>query len=183
MDPFIMDFEIRLTVIDVRGTEETGIGNGVVRDIICSFFTELCSSHMIGCQEKVPNVRHDMGKEQWQSIARIMIYGVRLGYFPLFFSQAFMSSTLFGEEHLNMDFLVNSLKQCVSVEEQDVIQEMMSTFHQDNEHLLDLLSSYQCFQLPTADNLKGILSEIAHQELVQKPRYIANCFSEVFSPQ
>ena len=46
--------------------------------------------------------------------------------------------------------------------------------------LLDLLDSYHCYRMPTCTNVKEILCELAHQELIQKPRYIANCFASVF---
>ena len=65
------NFLINVTVIAQRGNEEEGIGGGVMRDVICTFVSNLASSHMIGCEEKVPSVRHDMGLRQWKSVARI----------------------------------------------------------------------------------------------------------------
>ena len=56
---------------------------------------------------------------------------------------------------------------------------MLSNFEEDNAELLQLLSFYKCYRTPTKDNLHAIIIELAHQETVQKPRYIANCFMEV----
>ena len=60
-DPDILNFSINVTVIDQRGNEEEGMGGGVMRDVICTFVSNLAYSRMIGCEEKVPSVRHDMG--------------------------------------------------------------------------------------------------------------------------
>ena len=48
-----------------------------------------------------------------------------------------------------------------------------------NSELLELLSSNKCYRNPNEDNIKNILSQLAHQELIQKPRYVANCWSSV----
>ena len=44
-----------------------------------------------------------------------------------------------------------------------------------------MLSSYNCYRIPKKENLKEILLEVAHQKLIQKPRYVTNCFSSVFT--
>ena len=49
-----MNFSINDTVIDQRGNEEGGTGEGVMRDVICTFVSNLAYSHVIGCEEKVP---------------------------------------------------------------------------------------------------------------------------------
>jgi len=48
-----------------------------------------------------------------------------------------------------------------------------------NEDLLDFLSTYKCFRLPTKDTMRTILLELAHQEIIQRPRYIANCWPTI----
>ena len=65
------------------------------------------------------------------------------------------------------------------MDEKETIKETLSHFD-ESEELLDLLSSYRCFRKPTKDNIKNILAEIAHQEIIQKPRYVSNCFSQEF---
>ena len=76
IDLTIPNFELK--VIDVRGQEESGIGVGEGKDVICSFFGELSNSDMIGCLEKV---RHDMTRKHWKAVGRIMLYGFIIGYF------------------------------------------------------------------------------------------------------
>lgn len=180
-DAEILKYELSLTVIDPRGEEELGVGEGVVRDIICLFFNELKDSHMIGSQEKVPVVRHDMSSEQWKAVARILIYGIRVGYYPLFLSEMFMAACCFGEDVVSEHLLINAFERYVSIEEKNLIKENLITFDDQDEMIMDMLSSYNCYRGATSsETLKEIVKEVSHQEIIQKPRYISNCFSEIF---
>ena len=48
----------------------------------------------------------------------------------------------------------------------------------DPKDVLDLLSSYNCYRNPTKENIRLTLEELAHQELLQKPQYIANVWNQ-----
>ena len=61
---------------------------------------------------------------------------------------------------------------------------MLTNFKVDSEEhdeLLDILSRYQCRSNPTEKNLKNLLVEIAHLQLIQSPKYISSAFAEIFS--
>ena len=45
---------------------------------------------------------------------------------------------------------------------------------------MNLLGSYNCFRVPKENNFKSIILELAHQEFIQKSKYIINCFGMVF---
>ncbi len=51
----------------------------------------------------------------------------------------------------------------------------------DDEDAIEFLSSFKCFKVPTPDNIKTIIEELAHQELVQKPKYVINCWTPLVS--
>ena len=105
-DENILNCVLEITVVDHRGREEEGKGSGVLRDVFCSFWKEFFSSLTVGALEKVPNVRHDHGKNEWVSIARILVYGVKMAkYFPLDLSSAFIACVLFGEENVTTELL------------------------------------------------------------------------------
>ena len=36
-----------------------------------------------------------------------------------------------------------------------------------------------CRKTPTAENIDSVILELAHQELIQKPKYIASCWSPI----
>ena len=51
----------------------------------------------------------------------------------------------------------------------------------DNDDVLEFLSTFKSFQKPSKDNIRSIISELAHQELIQKPRYVLNCWAPILN--
>ena len=51
----------------------------------------------------------------------------------------------------------------------------------NDDAVLEVLSSYKCYKNPTKENVKLIITQLAHQELVQKPKYISNCWKPIIS--
>ena len=115
-----------------------------------------------------------------KAVGRIILYGLRVGYFPLSLSPTFMISTIFGETRVSDEALLDSFKLFVSTDEKEVVTSMLQDFKENDEDLMDLLSAYKCYRNPNAGNIREILVELSHQELIQKPRYISNCFARVF---
>ena len=72
-----------------------GEGDGVARDIILEFFSEFVTPCKMGCTEVVPVIRHTMKKSYWKAVARLILYGLRVGYFPFQISPVFLISALF----------------------------------------------------------------------------------------
>lgn len=52
-------------------------------------------------------------------------------------------------------------------------------FNPADEDVLDFLTMWKCCKRPTKENIESIILELAHQELVQKPRYIVNCWTAI----
>ena len=44
-----------------------------------------------------------------------------------------------------------------------------------------MFSSFKCYKIPTKDNIFALLHELAHQEIVQKPRYIVDCLAPILN--
>ena len=102
---------------------------------------------------------------------------VRLRYFPLQLSPAFITTRLFGDEALTDDLLLDSFRFYLSSEERETLDECFAGRLSPNDgEILDLLSSLKCYRNPTEENLKEIILELTHQEFVQKPRYGTNCW-------
>ena len=100
-DPNILNNLINIKVIDNRGQEENGKGKGVILDVQTHFWQECFTVHTAGSTEKTLLIRHAMQKDQWQSIARVIVYDFTvLNYFPLKLSQLIITTCLFGEESL-----------------------------------------------------------------------------------
>ena len=98
MDKSILSFNLRISVIDQRGKPEQGESEGVARDFICRFFSEFVTLCTMGCTEVVPAILHIMKKKHWKTVACLMLYGLRVRYFPIRVSPVFLISALFSED-------------------------------------------------------------------------------------
>ena len=76
-DPSMMNVNLDVTVIGNDGNAEEGTGVGVMREVLTSFWQLVYHSLAVGTQEKVPCIRHELQKTQWESIAGIIVYGVK----------------------------------------------------------------------------------------------------------
>ena len=89
---------------------------------------------------------------------------------------------MFGDEALTDNLLLDSFRFYVSSEERGILDNVIDGKLSPNDgEFLDLLSSFKCYRNPTEQNVKEIILELAHQEIVQKPRYVANCWSPIFT--
>lgn len=176
-DPEILQVNLDVTLIGDNGKEEEGKGAGVFRDTLSSFWSQFFNSLTVGTQEKVPAIRHDYQRAEWEAIARILMYGyIKERYFPLPLSRAFVALCLFGEESMTSDFLLSSFKLYISEDERETLQKCLEEKIEDEyDDVLDFLCNYKCYRSPTQENILQIVSELAHQEIIQKPRYVMNC--------
>lgn len=56
---------------------------------------------------------------------------------------------------------------------------LSNNLNPDDEDLLDVLGNYKCKRIVTTDNIFQTVNELAHQEILQKPKYIIDCFSSI----
>ena len=183
-DPTILHVNLDVTFIGSNGREEEGKGAGVLRDALSTFWNQFFNSLTVGAQEKVPAIRHDYQRAEWQAIARILMYGyIKERYFPLPLSRAFVALCLFGEESITSDFLLSSFHLYISEDERETLEKCLKeSFDDDNDDVFDFLSNYKCYRTPTKENILQIVSELAHQEIIQKPRYVTNCWAPILKP-
>ena len=84
------------------------------------------------------------------------------------------------EESISKEDLLTSFLYYVTTDNREVLTKCLSgDLDCQDDDLLELLSSYKCFKLPNKDNIKVLLTELAHQEIIQKQRYVAQCWSPV----
>ena len=175
---------VDVKMIDPRGVEEKGEGVGFVRDAFSLFWHDVYNSYMLGEDERVPSIRHDVSQEKWQAIARILLKGyTQERYFPIKISKVFLCSCLFGEETVTGDTYFDSFMKYVSKTEAHLIERILSdSLSVDDEEVVDFLSAFECKRLVTKENFRDVIIEIAHKELVQKPRYASDCWLDVLYP-
>lgn len=74
-----------------------------------------------------------------------------------------------GEESITSDFLFSSFCLYISEDERETLQKCLEeSFDDDNDDVLYFLSNYKCYRIPTKENILQIVSELAHQEIIQK---------------
>lgn len=177
----IFHMNLDVTFIGYNGKMEEGKGEGVFRDALSTFWNQFFNSLAVGAQEKIPSIRHDCQKEEWEAIARILVYGyIRNRYFPLSLSLGFLIVCLFGDDSVSSEFLLSCFRQHLSDDERDTFDKCFEDdFDPNDDDMKDFLSYYKCFRNHSKENIRQIIFEIAHQEIIQKPRYILNCWAPI----
>ena len=181
-DPKILSSLVLIKVKDNNGRMEAGEGTGVLRDVLTEFWFQFFQSLAIGAASKVPVIRHDYQKREWKAIGRLLLYGYsKEGIFPLPLSQAFIFSCILGEESISDEMLLNNFRSYISEDEKETMDYCLENRGNlpDNPDLMEFLSSYKCYRLPSEENIQDIFCQLAHQELIQKPRYVANCWAPI----
>ena len=49
----------------------------------------------------------------------------------------------------------------------------------DSKELSDFLENFDCRKVISPDNICHIITELAHKELIQKPKYVSHCWSDI----
>ena len=181
-DATVLMCSLEFVFINDRGDIEVGRGSGVMREALSIFWREFFSALSSGASEKVPSIRHDYQKEEWQSVARILVVGFeKQRYFPLNLSQAFIASCLFGEEALPKKMLSESFYEYISRDERETLTQSISNEcdPSTDDEVLEILSSYNCKSRVTKENMPKIIEELAHQEIIQHPKYIASAWAPI----
>ena len=112
-------------------------------------------------------------------------------YFSLQHSNLSAALCLFGEKSITLEFLLKSFRECITAEDREVLSMCLrdnfdSQDHDgndDDDHVPEFLFTWKCFRKPDKDNIRSIISELAHQELIQKPRYVLHCWAPILDVQ
>ncbi|KAJ8047916.1 hypothetical protein HOLleu_00033 [Holothuria leucospilota] len=162
-----------------NGKMEAGEGIGITRDCISSFWEEFYSRCTMGCSVKVPFIRHDFGVSEWVTVAKIMLYGWNIcGYFPSQLSVSFLEISISGK--IGSGNLLEDFLSYLSDQEATILKSALQDFNSyPADDITDVLDTYGCRTIPNKDNLRTLLSEIAHKEIIQAPAFVSECWSKV----
>ena len=158
--------------------EDTG---GVWRDLISEFWTEFYDRCTMGRVAKVPRLRHDFGEEEWKAVARILVHGYKFAsYWPLQIARTFLQHCLEPNVEVQNPDLLSDFYLYISVLDKEILQKAVDDFGSvEFDDLLETLSMHDCQTAPSTENIKAILLEISHKELIQTPMFIADCWKGV----
>ena len=155
-DPELMRYNITVTVIDPKGTEEAGTGEGVWRDVLTEFWVDFYETCTTGDEMKIPFLRHDFGSDEWMSVGRIIVKGwTTIRYFPVRLAPTLMEEALYGQT-------MSSLRDCfmafVSPGEKDLLVKALTDFDSvEQEDLMECLQNHSCKRLPNAENILNLV--------------------------
>lgn len=152
---------------------------------ICSFWTEFLDCAAEGADVRVPSLSTKWQEEEWKSVGRILVKGLKdHGYFPFRLAQAFTAAITFGEHSVSPDVLFDSLMLYLSQSERDLLSTALhETLDGDDEdELLDLMDRMGVRTAPTQENLKAVLLQVAHKQIIQQPKYALDNIAAVAGP-
>lgn len=120
---------------------------------------------------RVPSLILRWQKDEWQSIGRVLAKGLKgNGYFTNRLAYVFTEALIFGEHLVSTEHLFNSFLQYLSHSERDLVVKALKEDlkSEDQDELIDLLDSMGVCTVP---NPRAVLLQVAHKELIQKPKY------------
>ena len=96
-----------------------------------------------------------------------------------------MVSCVFGEYTVSNETLLQSFFNYIPLDERQIVKESLIkeniSVDGDDSELLDVLLNYSARRVPfTGAQLKKLLLEIAHKEIIQAPSYIREWWESIF---
>ncbi|XP_076880222.1 uncharacterized protein LOC143528391 [Brachyhypopomus gauderio] len=177
-DPAILSHPLTYSFIDEKGAD----ADGVSRDVYSAFWSEFLDCSAEGEEMRVPSLCPKYQEEEWRSIGRILAKGFKdHGYFPTRLAQAFTVALVFGEHSVSSHQLYESLLLYLSHTERDLVLKALKEdlIGDDKDELMDLMDHMGVTTVPTQNNLKSILLQVAHKQIIQQPKYALDNMSEV----
>ena len=107
----------------------------------------------------------------------------QVGLIPIKLGKAFTTAFLFGEEAVKEYLSLESFLAYLTSDERELVNLSLNgklDKEQENDWL-DLLERFNCETVPKAKQVKDVVLEIAHKEVIQTPRYIVDSWSTPFS--
>ena len=171
---------LEIKMLKENGTPEVAEDNGgVLRDALTEFWENFYLQFTEGNEYKVPVLRHDMTALKWRAVAAIIRTGFKQEHvIPIKLAPCFMKCALSGT--CDDSDILQSFLRFVPGMDKVVIQAALDDFASvDEDELYEVLGQHEAKKLVTADNIKDIILQVAHKELVQSPRFVSDCFNQV----
>lgn len=177
-DEAMMSYSVKYSFIDEVGAD----ADGVCRDVYAAFWTQFLDCEAEGADVRVPSLSPKWQQEEWKSVGRILAKGLKdHGYFPSRLAQAFTAAITFGENSVSPDVLFDSFMLYVSQAERDLLSTALqeALVGDDEDDLLDLLERMGVRAVLTQENLKSVLLQVAHKQIIQQPKYALDNIADV----
>ena len=77
-------------------------------------------------------------------------------------SQAFVVSVIFGGKAVPAEILLKSFQNYIAKDEEDVVAEVLKE-NFDADELIDVVDRFGCRKVPTKENARDLILEVAHK--------------------
>ena len=171
---------VHVTMILPNGKEEVGEDNGgVMRDMLSefwqTFYDNLCDGNAI----KVPSLSPRMDNTKWKAVGCIISMGYYFEkYWPVELSPSFLKLALSGIETEKGDLLQEYLSYLPD-SESDLLSRALHNFEDvEIEELVEFFDDHGHVSMPSPDNIRTLVCDVAHKEMIQSPAYVAECWRD-----
>ena len=169
---------LNVKMILPNGSLEEGEAEGVRRDMLSEFWDSF-RLYTNGNSMRVPRVVHDMMEEEWRAIALVMCFGyLSEDYLPSYIAPSFLKACI--SEHVSDNDLMKDFLELMEEYNAEVVKEAMESGVIDKDVVV-ACGQYQCKKILTQKNLKSVLIELAHQELLQKPAFMIKMWHPIIT--
>ena len=171
---------VHVTMILPNSKEEVGKDNGgVMRDMLSefwqTFYDNLCDGNAI----KVPSLSPRMDNTKWKAVGCIIAMGYYFEkYWPVELSPSFLKLALSGIETEKGDLLQEYLSYLPD-SESDILSRALHNFEDvEIEELVEFFDDHGHVSVPSPDNIRTLVCDVAHKEMIQSPAYVAECWRD-----
>ena len=170
--------EILHETVSISISGESGIGDGVSRDVYSKFFRyfyEKCD----GDRQRIPMPTLD--SEELIIVGRVITHAfIQYGLFPLELCEVSLSHTLYGTP--TEKELLNSFFMFLPSTDVTLIKSFMSGNRSDVQPILDVLTELKVFDRPTKSNIETLCIKAANVALIRLPHFALQSVVEGMGP-
>ena len=149
--------------------EDSGSGDGVVREMFSVFWDRFVMLHCEGSSQFTISVTPAMQPQDYVTVGRIMTHGfVLCGSFPVQLARASLHQALFGT--VSNECLLDSFLMLLPEKEREtMLLGLNGTKPFPLEEIVDILDDFKETTMPSSANLRELLLKVATAEFVTKP--------------
>jgi hypothetical protein len=187
LEDFFMNqqFDMRRQTLQIKmilpngETEIAEDSGGVLRDCLSEYWNSFYTNRTTGNQLKVPVLLHTVNGSRWSAVGKIIAIGYYFEkYYPSQLASCFLEYSVNGDT-IPENILLSQYMEYLPHSERAVVQSALDNFETaDQDDLMDFLEDHKVLLRPTRDNIKKIITDTAHKELIQCPTYVADCWRE-----
>lgn len=170
---------LEVQILLPNGEEEAAFdAGGVLKDSLTEFWETFYESRCIGSSTKVPCTRHDYNDLRWKAVAKILYQGFsQANFFPSKLARPFIEFAIFGTIKTE---ILDSFLNFVGPSDALTIKRASKDFDSVSiEEIMDIMQNLDCKLIVNKENFDAIVLDIAHKEIIQKPKFIIDTFGTV----